>query len=423
MEEKRIEIPCNKKVKDYTINNLKKLCGLTVSRAYEQFIEKGTLSVEGSTAPDNRIEQLIKLINRFTIPKSVPVRPVDKRHMEQFRERWKKYLESLPVNNAADSKPVYLTDAVNKILKRRKSHIQCTRIHLMWHLDLQGEDHMIPEEIATAITKFGLSDWSDVRPLVENSKYNIRISGNGTKEIEQEEFLKAIEFIYQIPNNHVDEDMMKKILNDIKVLQDFLKDNKEAPKTYDYEAVWEKYTAKLQTAPASRKRKSEAKQKVKTAKEEKAGESSKECENTMTEEITVSSTQTQEGVTGGQEESPVIEQTPPADEDPGEEPEHFSPEEVEVINDELYKGNYEKLLKFLNEKASSGLPYMSYLRKNINENGKYIRGFAYRPDFDNVYNTLVVNANRPGVSDTNIIQFIRNVARHNILEWGAPAPR
>ena len=423
MEEKRIEIPCNKKVRDYTVNNLKKLCGLTVSRAYEQFIEKGTLSVEESTAHDNRIEQLIKLINRFTIPKSVPVRPIDKRHMEQFRERWKKHLESLPVNNAADSKPVYLIDAVNRILKRRKSRIQCTRIHLMWHLDLQGEDHMIPEEIATAITKFGLSDWSDVRPLVENSKYNIRIIGNGTKEIEQEEFLKAIEFIYQIPNFHVDESMKEKILNDIKVLQDFLKDKEKDPETYDYEAVWEKYTAKLQTAPASRKRKSDTKQKEENTKKEKVGETNKEGETTMTKEITFPSTQPQEGVTGGQEESPVMKQTPPSDEDPGEEPEHFSPEEVEDIHDDLYKGNHEKLLKFLNEKASSGLPYMSYLRQNINENGKYIKDFAYRPDFDNVYNTLVVNANRPGVSDTNIIQFIRNVARHNILEWGAPAPK
>ncbi len=303
MEEKRIKIPCNKKVRDYTINNLKKLCGLTVSRAYEQFIEKGAISVEESLAPDNRIEQLIKLINRFTIPKSVPVRPVDKRHMEQFRERWKKHLESLPVNNAADSKPVYLIDAVNRILKRRKSRIQCTRIHLMWHLDLQGEDHMLPEEIATAITKFGLSDWSDVRPLIDNSQYNIRISGNGTKEIEQEEFLKAIEFIYQIPNFHVDEGMKEKILNDIKVLQDFLKDKEKNPETYDYEAVWKKYTAKLQTAPASRKRKSDAKQKVKTAKEEKTGESSKEGETTMTEETTVPTVQPQGEVTVGQEES------------------------------------------------------------------------------------------------------------------------
>ena len=294
MEEKRIKIPCNKRVRDYTINNLKKLCGLTVSRAYEKFIEKGAISVEESLAPDNRIEQLIKLINRFTIPKSVPVRPVDKRHMEQFRERWKKHLESLPVNNAAYSKPVYLIDAVNRILKRRKSRIQCTRIHLMWHLDLRGEDHMKPEEIATAITKFGLSDWSDVRPLIDNSQYNIRINGNGTKEIEQEEFLKAIEFIYQIPNFHVDEGMKEKILNDIKVLQDFLKDKEKDPETYDYEAVWKKYTAKLQTAPASRKRKSDAKQKVKTAKEEKTGESSKEGETTMTEETTVPTVQPQE---------------------------------------------------------------------------------------------------------------------------------
>ena len=416
MEEKRIEIPCNKKVRDYTINNLKKLFGLTVSHAYEQISEKGKLSVEGSNALDKRIEQLLKLIDKFTIPKSVPVRPVDKRHMQQFRERWEEHLKKLPSNDTAEAKPVYLIDAVNKILKRRKSNIQCTRIHMMWHLDLQGEQHMTPEEIATAITKFGVSDWSDVRPLVNNSNYLIRICGNGTNEIDQEEFLKSIEFIYQIPNYQVDESIKEKILNDIKVLQDFLKEKEEAPKTYDYKAVWEKYIAKLQTAPASRKRKSDAKQKVKVTKKEKVGESSKEGESTMTEESPVPSTQQQEEVT-------VEQPTPPADDDPGEEPEHFSPEEVDDIHDDLYKGNHDKLLKFLNEKASSGLPYMSYLRKNINENGKYIRDFAYRADFDSVYNTLVTNANCPGVSDTNIIQFIRNVACHNILEWGAPAPR
>lgn len=407
MEEKRIEIPCNKKVRDYTVNNLKKLCGLTVSRAYEQFIERGTLSVEESTAPDIRIEQLIKLINRFTIPKSVPVRPVDKRHMEQFRERWKKHLESLAVNNAADSKPVYLIDAVNRILKRRKSRIRCTRIHLMWHLDLQGEDHMIPEEIATAITKFGLSDWSVVRPLAENSKYNIRISGNSTKEIEQEEFLKAIEFIYQVPNFHVDEGMKEKILNDIKVLQDFLKDNKEAPKTYDYDAVWKKYTAKLQTAPASRKRKSDAKQKVKTAKEEKVGESSKEGETTMTEESAVPTAQPQGEVTVGQEGVP-------------EAPDVSSHEAVESQKSVFQKNNLEltSYLKTIAERSD-------YLKGNIIEekNVGYIQKFAHREDFSDVFSTLKQHTiNERFIPARIVMQYIRNVAIHNILEWGAPAP-
>lgn len=412
MEEKRIEIPCNKKVRDYTINNLKKLCGLAVSRAYEQISEKGTLSVEESNALDKRIEQLLKLINKFCIPSSVPVRPIDKRHMEQFRERWVKELKNLLSNNATEVKPVYLIDEVNRILKRRKSRIQCTRIHMMWHLDLQGEDHMTPEEIATAITKFGLSDWSDVRPLVENSKYNIRISGNGTKEIEQEEFLKAIEFIYQIPNYHVDESMKVKILNDIKVLQDFLKDKEKDPETYDYEAVWEKYTAKLQTAPASRKRKFASKHQVEITKKEKPNETIKEGETTMTEEVTVPSTQPQGEVT-------VEQPTPPADKDSGKKPEHFSPEEVEDIHNDIYKGNHDKLLKFLNEKASSGLTHLSYLKDNVTEenNVRYIRDFAYRRDFDNVYNTLVVNANRPGVGATAIMNYIRDVAIRNITEW------
>ena len=162
------------------------------------------------------------------------------------------------------------------------------------------------------------------------------------------------------------------------------------------------------------KGKSAAKQKVKATKKEKAGETIKEVETTEKEEATVPSTQQQEEVT-------VEQPTPPADEDPGEEPEHFSPEEVEDIHDDIYKENHAKLMMFLNDKAKT----VTYLSYNLTEekNIGYIQQFSRRNDFDRVYRTLTDNANRPGVSATSIMQFIRNVVLHNILEWGAPAPR
>lgn len=253
MEEMKIEIPCNRKVREYTTRQVKALTGLTVSRAYELLRETGSLPVNESSDVIKRGRQLLKLINSFKFPSSIPVRPVDDRHMWQFRERWAKYLQGQLDKVVGSSKPVYLVDEVNKQLKRRKSNITCIRIHLMWYLDVYGEDNMTPESIATAIIKFGVSDWSQVQPLVNNSKYNLVLAGD-VDNIDQEEFAQMVEFIWLVPKPKIQDDLLSKFENDIKVMQEFYKLWESSPTTYDYKKIFEEYVCRLQTLPPSKKR-------------------------------------------------------------------------------------------------------------------------------------------------------------------------
>ena len=324
------------------------------------------------------------------------------------------------------------------------SDIVCQNIHLEWYLEQHQSDKLDPEKIADAIIEHREWNWNEVPHLKRNTQYYLTAEVPDDQQQEQDgksskrrsrskdEFdaiLDTIEFIESFPSTPGIETLDARLRNDIKIADDVLKWRGKSTDTYDYRQKFQMFLNLLQTLPDTTKQitfadidektmkkmskgKSAAKQKVKATKKEKAGETIKEVETTEKEEATVPSTQLQEEVA-------VEQPTPPADEDPGEEPEHFSPEEVENMHDDLYKENHVKLLKFLNEKASSGFIGLSYLRQNIAEerNARYIRDFAYRRDFDNVYNTLVVNSNRPGVSATNIMNYIRDVAIRNITEW------
>ncbi len=83
--------------------------------------------------------------------------------------------------------------------------------------------------------------------------------------------------------------------------------------------------------------------------------------------------------------------------------------------------NYTELISYL--KTIS--PRVYYLEGNLKEgkNPEYIQKFASRDDFRAVFNTLKQHtADGTSPQARTIMQFIRNVANYNILEWGAPAP-
>lgn len=253
MEKVKKKIPCNRKVREYTIRQLKDLTGLSISNVYELLKENGSLPVAESSDIIKRGRQLLKMIDSFKFPASIPIRLVDDRHMLQFRERWAKYLQEQLKKVVGASKPVSLVDEVNKMLKRRKSSITCTRVHLMWYLDMFGMENMTPESIAAAITKFGVSDWSKVQPLENNAKYTICLSSD-IDEIDPEEFTRMVEFIWAIPRPKIQDDMLEKLENDIKVMQEFNKLWESSPSTYDYKKIFEEYVSRLKTLPPSKKR-------------------------------------------------------------------------------------------------------------------------------------------------------------------------
>jgi hypothetical protein len=250
---KKIEIICNRKVRDYVTSRLKTLTGLSVGQAYDMLKNEDCLPLAESAKILKRGKQLLKMIDTFKFPASIPVRPVDDRHLWQFRERWSKHLQRLLDKIVARSKPVYLADEVNKQLKKRKCSIRCSRVHLIWYLDMYGEENMTPETIATAIIKFGLTDWSKVQLLVNNSKYSISIT-NENMEVDQDEFRHLVEFIWDISTSYTQNNLIEMIQNDINVLEDFRKQWESAPSTYDYKKIFEAYVSRLQTLPPSKKR-------------------------------------------------------------------------------------------------------------------------------------------------------------------------
>lgn len=384
-KKKSIRIPCAKVVHDYTMATLQRLGKLRCTDVYRSMKKGGGIVLPGNDKAVETLEELLVCADNF-IP-SVPMTTEDVEISKKFVSAWKRKLQHLRKQLMGTCKPVYLQTEVARVLKERGSKVKFREVMLEWYLDTFGGDDMTPEKVADAVIAHEATDWSKIKPLAKGKKgYNIRLDVDNDQE--KEVARKYVQWIYRLERSDIPATIIDDLKNDMKVMKEFKAWRDGEPKSYEYKNTYKEFISRLRTAPIEEKDDGEAE----PPKDEPVAQ---------------------------QQVSPISQSTPPADEDPGEEPEHFSPEEVEDIHDDIYKGNHEKLLKFLNDKASSGFIGLSYLRQNIAEerNARYIRDFAYRRDFDNVYNTLVVNANRPGVSATNIMNYIRDVAIRNITEW------
>ena len=382
-KKKSIRIPCAKVVHDYTMATLQRLGKLRCTDVYRSIKKGGGIVLPGNDKAVETLEELLVCADNF-IP-SVPMTTEDVEKSKKFVSAWKRNLQHLRKQLMGTCKPVYLQTEVARVLKERGSKVKFREVMLEWYLDTFGGDDMTPEKVADAVIAHEATDWSKIKPLAKGKKgYNIRLDVDTDQE--KEVAKKYVQWIYRLERSDIPATIIDDLKNDMKVMKEFAAWRDGEPKSYEYKNTYKEFISRLRTAPIEEKADGEAEPK----KDEPVAQ---------------------------QQVSPIKEPTPPIDEDPGEEPETFTPEEVEDIHDDLYKGNHEKLLKFLNEKASSGLPYMSYLRQNINENSKYIKDFAYRRDFDHVFNTLVANSSRPGVGATGIMNYIRDVAIRNITEW------
>ena len=211
---------------------------------------------------------------------------------------------------------------------------------------------MTPEAIATAIIKFGLKDWSKVQPLKNNAKYIVTIFDDDL-EVDKEEFKHLVEFISDIPKSNTQNNLINKIQNDIKVLNDFCKLWESAPTTYDYKKVFEEYVSRLQTLPPSKK-------KVSLKKESSS--------------------------------SPIPD------------------------NDEksLRERNKDQILSYM-EDLSRKVKFGEEDFANPKNQDK-IREFGARDDFDEVFQTLREHENELQTFG-NAMQYIRNVVNHNQTTW------
>ena len=90
---------------------------------------------------------------------------------------------------------------------------------------------------------------------------------------------------------------------------------------------------------------------------------------------------------------------------------------------EQRKNNFDRnktiLMNFLNEKAQKISSLTDILAEPSNKTA--VDKFAQREDFQVVFNTLRTNV-KDDTPVFKIAQFLRNVANHSLLEWGASAP-
>ncbi|MBQ4380752.1 MAG: hypothetical protein II806_05680, partial [Bacteroidaceae bacterium] len=192
-------------------------------------------------------------------------------------------------------------------------------------------------------------------------------------------------------------------------------------------------TTEKATDPKKKGKANTKKSKAKSSKSKKADATSESTQQLHADDMPVVSDEGNKAVADvAPSPTPPQVQSESVEEDPGEEPDFLSPDDmvqgqqitktdVPGSGSEQTTTNYQKLMAFLNEKVTKDR--VPYLAGNIteNNNANYIRQFGNRSDFDEVFEILVKNSNRqdfmPKVTANEIMGYIRNVVLRSERTW------
>ena len=337
-------------------------------------------------------------------------------------------------------KPTYLRDTVTQILQSKGVNEPCTNRHLEWYLVRYNAKQLIPAEIADAIIQHRGSKWDSMPHLVRDAEYNINVADSNKSEGQktrrkEENFLRirdAFEFIESFPATPGIDTLDARLANDITVADMVLSWRKKSLTRYDdYMTVFQTFINSLQTLP------DDARQITFADTTEKATELKKKGKVNGKKSKAKSRKPKKTSADVVPSPTPSQVQSESAEEDPGEEPDFLTPDDMAQDRHDIntnatgqqsapqiqpqvnFDRNKTILMTFLNEKAKK-IHYLSY---NLTEetNKTAIDIFAKRPDFQAIFETLRLNV-EDNTPSSKIFQYLRNVAKYNILEWGAPAP-
>ncbi len=380
---KKIKIPCSKIVKEYNIKHLQSIAGMTVSEVYKELSTSDTITIKKGVICQTLIRDLLGKISEF-MP-TVPMTIKDQLSLKIMRQSWKENLNKLLADIQTTSKPTYLRDLVTEKLHEKGYTGDCQRIHLEWYLAIHQEEvNLNPDAIADAIIEYDGTNWNEVPTLQRDDNYYITIHADQPIPKDKSEILKVVEFIDSFTDATIPFALDSSLQNDIKIIDEVISHRSKTTDTYDYREEYQQYIDNIQTLPE-------------TDKIRLVFSPSPSKPDVVKQPTT--------------EEKPHPE--PPTVTDADNEKEKGKNTLQEQV--EKYKRNHSQLLEYLEHKAET----TSYLSGNIKEenNKEYIRKFAYRDDFDDIFTTLTTKA-IGSVSATNIMQYIRNVVLHNQKEWG-----
>ena len=420
----KMRVPCNNKVKAYNTQHLSDIAAMSVSEVYNSVSASGGIITKKAATCKKSIESLIQKIAEFK--PSVPMTREEQQKVDNMLQVWSAQLHRQLSAVSIPVKPTYLRDTVTQILQSKGYTEPCTNRHLEWYLVRYDAKQLIPAEIADAITQHRGSKWDSMPHLVRDAEYNINVAESNKSEGQktrrkEEDFLRirdVFEFIESFPATPGIDTLDARLANDITVADMVLSWRKKSLTRYDdYMTVFQTFINSLQTLP------DDARQITFADTTEKATELKKKGKVNGKKSKAKSRKPKKENA------SPTPPEKPNEEEDPGEEPENLTPEDFGSVEQstniaspsDVRQENHKELLAYL--KSIAQRTY--YLDRNLTEgkNPEYIEKFASRADFRDLFNTLKQHtAEGTYAQAKTIMQFIRNVANYNILEWGAPAP-
>ena len=426
----KMRVPCNNKVKAYNTQHLSDIAAMSVSEVYNSVSASGGIITKKAATCKKRIESLIQKIAEFK--PSVPMTREEQQKVDNMLQVWSAQLHRQLSAVSIPVKPTYLRDTVTQILQSKGVNEPCTNRHLEWYLVRYNAKQLIPAEIADAIIQHRGSKWDSMPHLVRDAEYNINVADSNKSEGQKtrrkdEDFLRirdAFEFIESFPATPGIDTLDARLANDITVADMVLSWRKKSITRYDdYMTIFQMFVNSLQTLPDDARQVTFADTTEKATDPKKKGKANTKKSKAKSKKGKKENT------------SPTPPEQPSVEEDPGEEPENLTPEDfvhAEHSTDSafpselerqknVHQNNHTELISYLKSIASRTF----YLERNLTEgkNPEYIEKFASRADFRELFNTLKQHtAEGTYAQAKTIMQFIRNVANYNILEWGAPAP-
>ena len=411
---------------------------MNVSEVYNSVSASGGIITKKAATCKKCIESLIQKIAEFK--PSVPMTREEQQKVDNMLQVWLSQLHRLLSAVSVPVKPTYLRDTVTQILQSKGYTEPCTNRHLEWYLVRYDAKQLIPAEIADAITQHRGSKWDSMPHLVRDAEYNINVADSNKSDGQktrrkEEDFLRirdAFEFIESFPATPGIDTLDARLANDITVADMVLSWRKKSLTRYDdYMTVFQTFINSLQTLP------DDARQITFADTTEKATELKKKGKVNGKKSKAKSRKPKKTSVDVVPSPTPSQVQSESAEEDPGEEPDFLTPDDMAQDRHDIntnatgqqsapqiqpqvnFDRNKTILMTFLNEKAKK-IHYLSY---NLTEetNKTAIDIFAKRPDFQAIFETLRLNV-EDNTPSSKIFQYLRNVAKYNILEWGAPAP-
>ena len=434
----KMRVPCNSKGKAYNTHHLNDIAAMNVSEVYNSVSASGGIITKKAATCKKCIESLIQKIAEFK--PSVPMTREEQQKVDNMLRVWLSQLHRLLSAVSVPVKPTYLRDTVTQILQSKGYTEPCTNRHLEWYLVRYDAKQLIPAEIADAITQHRGSKWDSMPHLVRDAEYNINVADSNKSDGQktrrkEEDFLRirdAFEFIESFPATPGIDTLDARLANDITVADMVLSWRKKSLTRYDdYMTVFQTFINSLQTLP------DDARQITFADTTEKATELKKKGKVNGKKSKAKSRKPKKTSVDVVPSPTPSQVQSESAEEDPGEEPDFLTPDDMAQDRHDIntnatgqqsapqiqpqvnFDRNKTILMTFLNEKAKK-IHYLSY---NLTEetNKTAIDIFAKRPDFQAIFETLRLNV-EDNTPSSKIFQYLRNVAKYNILEWGAPAP-